>query len=63
VQISAEIMLKGSTRTISNGETLPREMVCKHAGRLSLELIKEGPPRLYTGNKVEKKILNMLNIN
>ena len=54
MQISAKIMLKVSTRTIFNGETLPWEMVYEHTGRLSLELIKEGPPHLYTGNKVKK---------
>jgi hypothetical protein len=62
MQISAKIMLKGSTRTISSGETLPGDMMCEHAGRLSLEPTKEGPPHLYAGNKMEKKILNMLNI-
>jgi hypothetical protein len=55
-------MLNGSTRTIFNGEPLPREMMCEHAGCLSLELIKEGPLYLHTGNKMEKKILNVLNI-
>jgi len=55
MQISAKIMLKGSNRTIFNGETLSREKMCEHAGCLSLELIKEGPLHLYTGNKMEKK--------
>lgn len=36
MQISAKIMLKGSTRTISNGETLQGEVMCEHAGRVSL---------------------------
>jgi len=48
-------MLKGSIRTIFNGETLPREMMCEHAGHLRLELIQEGQPHLYTGIKMGEK--------
>jgi hypothetical protein len=48
-------MLKGSIRTIFNGETLPSEMMCEHAGHLRLERIQEGQPHLYTGNKMGEK--------
>jgi hypothetical protein len=48
-------MLKGYIRTLFNGETLPSEMMCEHAGHLRLELIQESQTHFYTGNKMGEK--------